>query len=286
MEPKGTLPQARQSVTLSFAGEDRVFVQRVAKTLAAAGVGVRYDAHEAGSLIGIDLYEHLSCVYTSAQLTVIFTSKHYAARLWTSHERRSAQARALREREAFVLPARLDGTLIPGLLPSTGSVDLRGVKPEELADIVRRKLSAISHQACARKDPGALRLPSPRDHLWVVLERLEMRLADDFPFRVSTGIRAFDDLIDGGFSGSVGLVSVVGPSRGVTRDFTFHLAFMAAAARNRVLVLSCGRHQSITERFLAWSAGVALRGVAARQASADNHSRIAWAAAFLSGLPL
>jgi hypothetical protein len=128
-------------VALSFAGEDREYVERVAERLQSIGIKVFYDRYEQVDLWGRDLYEHLNEVYqTRARYTVMFISVHYAEKLWTKHERRSAQARALREGEAYILPARFDDTVLPGVTPTTAYIDLRGISPEQLADAICAKL--------------------------------------------------------------------------------------------------------------------------------------------------
>lgn len=84
----------KYDVCLSFAGEDRSYVAKVESHLRSKGIRVFYDEHEKVSLWGKDLYEHLSDVYqNAARYCVLFISKAYAKRLWTNHERRSAQAR-------------------------------------------------------------------------------------------------------------------------------------------------------------------------------------------------
>src|SRR3990172_2182383 len=101
-------------VALSFAGEDRQYVECVAGVLREGGIDVFYDAYEQASLWGKDLYAHFDDVYRKrARFCVIFISAHYAAKVWTSHERRSAQARALVERQEYVLPVRFDDTDLP-----------------------------------------------------------------------------------------------------------------------------------------------------------------------------
>lgn len=83
-------------VALSFAGEDRVYVEAVAKALQAEGIKVFYDKFEEVDLWGQDLYTRLSDVYQNRALfTVMFVSEAYRKKLWTNHERSSAQARAL-----------------------------------------------------------------------------------------------------------------------------------------------------------------------------------------------
>jgi hypothetical protein len=128
-------------VCFSFAGEDRGYVRQVAAALTDAGVRVFFDEYEVVDLWGRDLYQHLSEVYRrNATFCVIFISNHYAAKVWPRHELQSAQARAFGENREYILPARFDDTELPGLLPTTGYVDLRVVSPKDLADLITRKL--------------------------------------------------------------------------------------------------------------------------------------------------
>jgi hypothetical protein len=128
-------------VCLSFAGGDRAYVEQVADSLREKGVRVFYDAYERAGLWGKDLYEHLDDVYrNAARFCVLFASKTYAENIWTNHERKSAQARALKEHEEYVLPVRFDETPIPGLRDTVGYIDLRDTSPQELAELVVEKL--------------------------------------------------------------------------------------------------------------------------------------------------
>lgn len=128
-------------VSLSFAGEDRPFVRSVANLLRETGVRVFFDEYEEVGLWGKDLYEHLSDVYKdAARYCVIFASKHYARKVWTSHERKSAQERALKGNREYILPARFDMTPIPGLPETVGYVDLKKHTPSSFAEIVRAKI--------------------------------------------------------------------------------------------------------------------------------------------------
>jgi len=80
------------------------------------------------------VYQHL------ARYCVLFVSKHYATRVWTNHERRSAQARALRENREYILPARFDDTEVPGLPPTVAYISIRGVPPTKFAKIIIDKV--------------------------------------------------------------------------------------------------------------------------------------------------
>lgn len=128
-------------VCLSFAGEDRAYVSRVASDLRRRGLRTFYDEYERVALWGKELYEHLDDVYrNAARYCVLFISKHYAKKLWTTHERKSAQARAFRENREYILPARFDKTPLPGLTPTIGYLDLSKVGPKQLAELIVDKV--------------------------------------------------------------------------------------------------------------------------------------------------
>ncbi|MBL9028183.1 MAG: TIR domain-containing protein [Myxococcales bacterium] len=113
-------------VALSFAGEDRAHAEALAEFLRNEGVTVFYDRYEQADLWGKDLFEHLHDVYSKkARYCVLFASAAYARKVWTDHERRSAQDRALQEKgNAYILPIRLDETEIPGIRSSTGHLSI------------------------------------------------------------------------------------------------------------------------------------------------------------------
>jgi len=127
-------------IVLSFAGEDREYVERVAAYLRENHVRCFYDRYEEATLWGKDLVEHLDKVYRSARYCVIFISSHYADKVWTNHERRSALARAVEEKGEYILPARFDDTEIPGIRHSIGYVNLRTKEPEAFGNLILQKL--------------------------------------------------------------------------------------------------------------------------------------------------
>ncbi|MDQ3632218.1 MAG: TIR domain-containing protein [Actinomycetota bacterium] len=118
---------------------------------------VFYDDYEKAQLWGKDLYEHLDYVYRrAARYCLVFVSKNYAEKLWTSHERRSAQARAFEENREYVLPARFDDTEVPGLRSTVGYISLRHTSPEELAELVKKKLGPRQRDHFFPPSPDAL----------------------------------------------------------------------------------------------------------------------------------
>lgn len=128
-------------VALSFAGEDRAYVSKLAHSLRQKDIRVFYDDYEQVELWGKDLYVHLDEVYRKkARFCVLFLSEHYKKKVWTNHERESAQARAFEEKKGYVLPVRMDDTEIPGIRPTIGYVDGRSISPGKLAGLIQKKL--------------------------------------------------------------------------------------------------------------------------------------------------
>lgn len=120
-------PRYEYDVCLSFAGEDRLIVRRVARELVGRGWRVFYDDDEQAKLWGKDLYSYLEHIYSNAaRYCIPFLSKHYARKRWTTHERRAAQERAFRQNREYILPVRLDSTRVPGIMRTTGFMGLRG----------------------------------------------------------------------------------------------------------------------------------------------------------------
>ncbi len=129
-------------VALSFAGEDRAYVEEVANSLNKKGIKVFYDLFEEANLWGKNLYEYLSEIYQNkARYTIMFISNFYNQKLWTNHERVSMQARAFQESREYILPVRFDNTEIPGILKTVGYIDLQKKTPEELAMLIEKKLT-------------------------------------------------------------------------------------------------------------------------------------------------
>jgi hypothetical protein len=149
----GAWPERQWDVALSFAGAQRDYVERVAKALKARGVRCFYDADEQVELWGKYLADELPAIYgEQAAAVVIFMSAEYAAREWTRLERRTALARAVRERQEYVLPARFDDTALPGLPSDMVTVDLRIRKPRQFAAMIVGKLAALAAASAASAD--------------------------------------------------------------------------------------------------------------------------------------
>jgi hypothetical protein len=139
--PSATGDDYTYDVALSFAGEDRDYVERVARALDALGIRHFYDFDERVKLWGKDLYEHLTDVYNrDARFMVMFISAHYAKKKWTRVERRAGQAREFENATEYILPARFDDTTIPGVLPTVAYINLAELTPEQFAEMIAAKV--------------------------------------------------------------------------------------------------------------------------------------------------
>lgn len=153
----------KYDVALSFAGENREYVEGVATHLKSSGINVFYDLFEQVELWGKDLYTHLDDIYRNkARFCVIFISEFYQRKSWTNHERKSAQARAFQKKEEYILFARFDDTEIPGVRPTVGYISLREFTPEQFAQIViqKLKLARSTSSSLIKASSGASRSKS------------------------------------------------------------------------------------------------------------------------------
>lgn len=131
-------------IALSFAGEQREFVNEVANHLESMGLKVFYDKYEVEKLWGKDLYQYLNDLYKNrCKYCIVFVSKEYAKKLWTKHELKSAQERAFKENREYILPIRFDNTDLPGLNTTIGHLSTDQFKPLDIAKIAKKKVREL-----------------------------------------------------------------------------------------------------------------------------------------------
>ena len=103
-------------VALSFAGEQRDYVEEVARHLQARQVSVFYDGFERVSLWGKNGTEAFHEAFAkNAANVVMFISQDYVEKAWPRHERRSALSQMIQQESEYILPVRFDDTPVPGL---------------------------------------------------------------------------------------------------------------------------------------------------------------------------
>ena len=134
-------------VVVSFAGEDRAIVQKFVRLLDTKGITYFYDEDQAHNLWGKDLTTDLADVYEKqARYCLMFISEYYLLKKWTNFERLHIQARAFRDPNEYILPIRLDDTVIPGIPETIGFRDLRQHNIENIVDTLERKLAEAKGQ--------------------------------------------------------------------------------------------------------------------------------------------
>jgi len=128
-------------VALSFAGEQRQYVDDIAKLLSAANVSFFYAPYEEAKLWGEDLTEVFEAVFLhGSRFVVLFSSADYARKMWPTFERRAAVEKAMSQNQAYILPVRFDDTAIPGVRETVGYQDARTKSPQDIARLILLKL--------------------------------------------------------------------------------------------------------------------------------------------------
>ena len=141
-------------VALSFSGEQRRYVEDVARALQSRGIAVFYDDFEKVILWGKNLAEYLQEVFErESSLAVMFISEEYVHKAWPRHERRAILSRAAEESREYILPVRFDDTQVPGLVGDVHYLQAKDYLPAELAAIIAEKLGVSLFEGKASDVP-------------------------------------------------------------------------------------------------------------------------------------
>lgn len=151
------MKNTKYQVALSFAGEQRDYVEEVARYLEKRSVAVFYDGFEKVFLWGRNGTEafHEAFAQQTAYV-VMFISKAYAEKAWPRHERRAALSCMIQEQGEYVLPVRFDDTPVPGLPEDVIFLRANEHTPAQLSAMIAEKLGT------GRFDGKASEVPPPR----------------------------------------------------------------------------------------------------------------------------
>lgn len=154
---KGPAEAPRYQVALSFAGEQRDYVEEVARHLQSRSIAVFYDGFEEVGLWGRSGVEAFHAAFAEqSAYVVMFISEAYVSKAWPNHERRSALSSMIEEKDEYILPVRFDDTRVPGLPADTLYLSAHDYTPAQLATMIAQKLGV---QPFAGK---ASQVPPPR----------------------------------------------------------------------------------------------------------------------------
>jgi hypothetical protein len=133
---------------ISYAGEDRAVAERLANLLDARGFRVFYDKWAQVRLLGENFRLEASWIFgVGTRFFVPLISRHYAEKDYPQFEWDIAVREKRRRDSSFILPLRLDDTLLLGLPASVRYLDLRKVSLQEAAEVLADKCAAKPRRA-------------------------------------------------------------------------------------------------------------------------------------------
>ena len=133
--------------TISFSRECRSAARVLAGLLEERGATVFYDHAFIENLLGKQLDDEFAWIFGEAtRYFVPFVSAGYKSRPWPQYEWNIAKLEAERRAQEFVLPLRVDDSILVGLPDTVGYLDLRDVELDEVADILIRKLEGPARE--------------------------------------------------------------------------------------------------------------------------------------------
>lgn len=132
-------------VALSYAGEQREYVAKVAKFLKSRNVRCFYDKDEEINLWGKNILESLQNVFEGPQtyFVVIFLSQEYVNKTFPKTELEYALSQAINRKQEYILPARFDSSEIPGFSKLRKYIELNDKSPKTFADMIIEKITEM-----------------------------------------------------------------------------------------------------------------------------------------------
>ncbi|MEA5581177.1 SUMF1/EgtB/PvdO family nonheme iron enzyme [Nodularia harveyana UHCC-0300] len=158
----------RFRVGLSFPGEARDFVEKVAQELALewSKHKIFYDNFHEAELAIPNLDIHLQNIYhKQCDLVVIFIGKDYERKDWCRLEWRAIRdliKTKIQKSPSAIMPIRIDSGDVSGLFSIDGYIDIRGRKPHEIASLINQRLSSLGYSHSSFTTPPP---PSPPEEI-------------------------------------------------------------------------------------------------------------------------
>jgi len=129
---------------ISYAGSDRALAEQLASFLSDRGANVYIDTLYRAHLVGKRLDREFEWVFgPGTRFFVAIVSQSYVDRPWPQHEWSIAIREAERRSGEFILPLRLDDSLLVGLPSTVGHIDLREDSVATAADLLLGKLKGV-----------------------------------------------------------------------------------------------------------------------------------------------
>ncbi|HLK60268.1 MAG TPA: TIR domain-containing protein [Chthonomonadaceae bacterium] len=136
----------KYDLAISFAGEQRSIAESLASRLDASGYSIFYDQFETAQLWGTELPVKLGDIYEKqARYCLVVVSEEYVQKMWTNLERSFAISRAIKQRDDYILPLRIDGVELPGIPPTISYVDMNITSEDAIYGLLLQKLGEPHH---------------------------------------------------------------------------------------------------------------------------------------------
>ncbi|WP_025685578.1 TIR domain-containing protein [Paenibacillus maysiensis] len=131
----------KYDVGLSFANEDRAFVEMVLHHIKKTEMRYFYDKDEVAQIWGNDLYRYLTDVYVNqCKYTVVFHSASYTKKKWTQVEWGGIRTKQLLEQKDSLLLVLLDDSNISEITDQWSYLDGREYSAKDIAQIICQKV--------------------------------------------------------------------------------------------------------------------------------------------------
>ncbi len=128
-------------IAFSFAGEDREIVKQIAEQLKTLSISVFYDEYEKAKLWGKRLDHYFKSTYAESTKYVIpFISKHYPNKDWANFEFTIANAESKKRDSEFILPVRIDDTVMVGISDNVAYLDYNAEGKDGIIKAIQSKL--------------------------------------------------------------------------------------------------------------------------------------------------
>ncbi len=138
----------RFKVALSFPGEKRRYVSKIAKGLTdrLGQNSIFYDKYFEAELAKPNLDLTLQKIYhEDSELIVIFICREYEQKDWCGLEWRAIRDIIKDRRDKDIMPMRFDDAKIPGLFSIDGYIDLRKRSANETVDLICQRLGEMNN---------------------------------------------------------------------------------------------------------------------------------------------
>jgi len=141
----------RFKIALSFPGERRDFVEKIAKILCRkfAKNEIFYDKHFEAELARPDLDTYLQDIYHhQSELIVVFLCEEYEKKEWCGLEWRAIRDLIKQRKTSDIMPIRFDLTHIAGLFSIDGYIEIDKRSPEEIAELIFKRYTINQQGPC------------------------------------------------------------------------------------------------------------------------------------------